>query len=215
MNDWNKYVEEWFSVSCTTFADDEFDIMEEELFRGFDKLTEEFDRIFNADLNEEFSESYVEVRSATIREEVDVIIPYGFYPVNLRPNKNTRARKTRRNVKPASVQRRNHLNSRYYNLIDDDNITVSLPRIEKEGRESLEDIIVTDKNIKVVSQLPVNNRREDIKVVAYSDNSVTISHLSSEGKRYCHTSVIPYNIDIETARSTYKNGILEITFNRK
>lgn len=215
MNDWNRYVEEWFSISYMAFADDEFDIIEEKLFRGFDKLIDEFDRIFKADLNElEYSEPYVRVRSATLREEIDVI-PYGSHPVNLRPNKNTGSRKTRRNVKPVTVQRRNHLDPHYYNLINDDNITVPLPRIEKEGRGSLEDIIVTDKNIKVVSQLPVNNRREDIKVVAYSDNSVTISHLSSEGKRCSRTSIISYNIDIESARSTYKNGILEITFNRK
>jgi len=221
MNDWNRYIEEWFNVSSITLADYEFDIMEEELFGGFDKLTEEFDRIFNDDLNElEFSEPYMGVRSETIREEDDDVIPYGSYTVNIRPNKNTRVRKIRRNVKPASVQRRNHLNSYYYNPTDDnDNIavsTVSLPRIKKEGaRESLEDIIVTDKNIKVVLQLPINNTRENIKVVAYSDNSITISHLSSEGKRCRRTSVIPYNINIETARSTYKNGILEITFNRK
>jgi HSP20 family molecular chaperone IbpA len=215
MNDMNRYAEEWFSVSYTAFADDEFDIMEEELFREFDKLTREFDRIFNASLNElEFSESYVGVKSDTLGEEIDVI-PYSSYPVNLRPNNNIKARKTRRNIKPVAVQRHNHLNSHNYNLIDDDNISVPLPRIEKEESDSLEDIIVTDKNIKVVSQLPVNNRRKDIKVVAYNDNSVTISHLSTGGKRHYRTSVIPYNIDIETARSTYKNGILEITFNRK
>jgi HSP20 family protein len=212
MNNWNRYMEEWFSISYMTFADDQFDIMEEELFREFDRLIDEFDRIFNADLNElEYSDSYVGVRSTTLGEEVDVI-PYGSHPVNLRPNKNTRGRKTRRNIKPIPVQRRSRLN---YNLIDDNNITVPLPRIEKEGRESLEDIIVTDKNIKIVSQLPINNRREDIKVVIYSDNSVTISHLDSEGKRNSRTSVIPYNIDIKSARSTYKNGILDITFNRK
>jgi HSP20 family protein len=190
--------------------------MEEELFRGFDKLTREFDRIFNANLNEsEFSESYVGVKSETLREEIDAI-PYSSYPVNLRPNNNTKARKARRNIKPVPVQRHNHLNSHYYNLIDDDNnITVPLPRIKKEESDSLEDIIATDKNIKVVSQLPVNNRREDVKVVAYNDNSVTISYLSSGRKRHYRSLVIPYNIDIETAKSTYKNGILEITFNRK
>src|SRR5919108_3251267 len=181
MSDMDRYVEEWFSVSYTACADDEFDIMEEELFRGFDKLTREFDRIFNANLNElEFSESYVGVKSETFS-----------YPVNLRPNNNTRARKTRRDIKPVPVQRHNHLNSHYYNLTDDDNITVPLPRIKKEESDSSEDIIVTDKNIKVVSQLPGNNRREDIKVIAYSDNSVTISHLSPGGKRHYRTSVIP------------------------
>jgi HSP20 family protein len=117
-----------------------------------------------------------------------------------------------------SVKRRNHHNSDYYNLADDDNFTgseVSGSRIKREGRESLEDVIVSDENIEVVLQLPINNRKENIKVVAYSDNSITISHLSSEGKQRRHTSVIPYSMDIETARSTYRNGILEITSNRK
>src|ERR671918_1472882 len=149
MSDMDRYVEEWFSVSYTAFAHDEFDIMEEELFGGFDKLTREFDRIFNANLNElEFSESYVGVKSETLGEEIDVI-PYSSYPVNLRPNNNTRARKTRRKIKSVPVQRHNHLNSHYYNLIDDDNITVPLPRMKKEESDSLEDIIVTDKKIKV------------------------------------------------------------------
>ena len=62
--------------------------------------------------------------------------------------------------------------------------------------------------------MPINNRKEDIKVVAYSNNSVTISYLDSEGNNCSSDLVIPYNIDIETARSTYRNGILEITFNR-
>jgi HSP20 family molecular chaperone IbpA len=117
-----------------------------------------------------------------------------------------------------SVKRRNHHNSDYYNLADDDNFTdskVSGSRIKREGRESLEDVIVSDENIKVVLQLPINNRKENIKVVAHSDNSIAISHLSSEGKQRRYTSVTPYSIDIETARSTYRNGILEITFNRK
>jgi HSP20 family molecular chaperone IbpA len=192
-------------------ADDEFDMIERELFRGFDKLTEEFDRIFNYNVKESgFSESYAGVRTETIREDVDIIL-YGSYPVNLRPNKKTRVRKIRRNVKPVSVQRRNHLTS-YYDQTDDNNTigsAVPLSRMENEaGRDSLEDVIVTDKNIKVVSQLPINNKRENIKVAAYNDNSVTISHLSSEGKRCGRTSVVPYNIDIETARSTYRNGIL-------
>jgi HSP20 family molecular chaperone IbpA len=46
-----------------------------------------------------------------------------------------------------------------------------------EGRESIDDLIVTDRNVKIVLQLPGNNRRENIKVIAYTDNSVTISHL--------------------------------------
>ena len=213
MNDWDSYVERWFNLSPIAFTDYGFDTMK----LDFDKLDEEFDRTFDDDLIEfEFSRSYMEVRGETIREEVDVLL-YDSYDLNLRPNKSAKVSKNKRSVRPASVQRRNNSNSHYYNVTDDDNISgsIPLPRRKREGRESFEDLIVSNENIKVVLQLPVNNRRENIKVVAYSDNSITISHLSSEGKRCRYTSVIPYNIDIETARSTYKNGILEITFSRK
>lgn len=86
---------------------------------------------------------------------------------------------------------------------------------ERERRELFEDLIVTDENIKVVLQLPSNNQRENIQIIAYNDNSVSISFLSSKGKRSSRTIALPYGIDLETARSTYRNRILEITFNRK
>ena len=82
-------------------------------------------------------------------------------------------------------------------------------------QNSSKDVIATDKNIKVVSQLPINNRKQDIKVIVHDDNSFTISYLNYDGKQYSSTSVIPYDIDSETARAVYKNGILEITFDRK
>jgi hypothetical protein len=200
MNDWIGYVEDWFNQSPMVFGDDEFDRMEKKLVRGFDNLTEEFDRIFSNDLKEfefGFSESYFGVESKIVREEVDVIL-YDSYPVNLSPNKETRVRKIRRNVKPVSVQ--GHVDN-----TTGSSLTGPLSGIEKLDRDSSEDVIITDKNIKVVSQLPINNKKENIKVVAHDDNSMTISHLNSEGKRCTRTSVIP----------TYKNGILEITFNRK
>ena len=53
------------------------------------------------------------------------------------------------------------------------------------------------------------------KIIAYNDNSVSISFLSSKGKRSSRTLALPYGIDLETARLTYRNRILEITFNRK
>ena len=41
MKDWNRYVDEWLNASSSMIlVDDEFDIMEQELFRGFDNLTE-------------------------------------------------------------------------------------------------------------------------------------------------------------------------------
>ena len=216
MNDWTRFIERWFNESQIAFVGYEFDVMKQELLLGFNELTEDFDRVFNDDQNElEFSESHMRVRSNVIKE---LILVHNSHPLDLRSNKNTRKTKTRKSGKPAPVQRRNRLNSYRYNLTDDSNIAGSklpLSRVEQEGRESFEDIIVTDMNIKVVTQLPINNRRENIQVIAYSDNSVSISYLNSEGKRSSRNLAIPYCIDIENAKSTYRNGILEITFNRK
>lgn len=216
MNDWTRFIESWFDELQIAFVDYEFDVMKQELLLGFNELTEDFDRVFNDDQNElEFSESHMRVRSNVIKE---LILVHNSHPLDLRSNKNTRKTKTRKSGKPAPVQRRNRLNSYRYNLTDDSNIAgskIPLSRVEQEGRESFEDIIVTDMNIKVVTQLPINNRRENIQVIAYSDNSVSISYLNSEGKRSSRNLAIPYCIDIENAKSTYRNGILEITFNRK
>jgi HSP20 family molecular chaperone IbpA len=218
MNDWTRLIEKWFNESQIAFADYEFDTMKQELLLGFNELTEDFNRVFNDDPNElEFSESYMRVGSENVIKEL--ILLHSSYPLNLRSNRNTRKNETRKSVKPAPVQRRNRLNSYRYNLTDDSNIAgseteIPLSRVEKEGRESFEDVIVTDENIKVVLQLPIN-KRENIQVIAYSNNSVSISYLNSEGKLSSRTLALPYGINIETAKSTYRNGILEITFNRK
>jgi HSP20 family molecular chaperone IbpA len=203
MSDWTRFIEKWFNESQIALKDYEFDIMKQELLIGFDELTEGFDRVFNDDPNElEFLESYMRVRGENVRKEL--ILLHSSYPLNQRPNKNTKKNKTRKSVKPEPAQRRLRLNSKI------------LPStVEKEGRESFEDVIVTDEKIKILLQLPINNKRENIQVVAYSDNSVSISYLNPEGKRSTHTSILPYSIDIETAKSTYRNGILEITFDRK
>jgi len=196
MNNWTRFMEKWFNESQIPSADYEFDIMKQELLIGFDELAEDFDRVFNDDLNElKFSESCMRVRDKNVRKEL--ILLHSSYPSNPRPNKNMRKNKTRKSTKSTPVQRR------------------GLVRVENEGRESFEDVIVSDENIKVVLQLPINNKRENIQVIAYSDNSITISYLSPEGKRSNRTLALSYGIDIETARSTYRNGILEITFDRK
>lgn len=217
MNDWTRFIEKWFNESQIEFTDYECDIMKQELlgFNNFNELTEGFDRVFNNDLNGlEISDSYMRVRSVNVIR----VLLHSSYPLNTRSNRNTRKNKTRKSVKPMSVQRRNRLDPYRYNLMDDSNMVrseIPLSRIQKEGRESFEDVIVTDENIKVVAQLPINNRKEDIQVIAYSDNSVSIFYLNSEGKRSSRTLALPYDIDIETAKSTYRNGILEIIFNRK
>ena len=71
MIEWDRYVEEYVNASFIMFSEYKFDTVRQE----FDRLDEEFDRIFDNDLNEvERSESYMEFRSRTIKEEVDVLL---------------------------------------------------------------------------------------------------------------------------------------------
>jgi len=180
------------------FSDDEPDLMALELVREFNKLKKKFYGICDDDMNEwtESSEIYVGIRSEVVREKVDIVLDSS-YPV-ARPNKNARIRKFKRKVEtvPGSD-------------------TIVESRIEKVEQDTSEDVIVSDKNIKIVSQLPINNKKENIKVVAYDDYLITISHLNNEGEQRTRTLDIPYNIDSETAKATYKNGILEVTFDKQ
>ena len=115
-----------------------------------------------------------------------------------RPNKNAKVGKFKRKVETVPVS--------------DKSVGT---RIEKVDQDSSDDVIVSDKNIKIVSQLPINNKKGNIKVVANDDYSVSISHLNSERKRCITTIGISYDIDFETASATYKNGILEVTSDRR
>ena len=85
------------------------------------------------------------------------------------------------------------------------------PLIASE-REPLADITITDKEVKVVLEMPGVNK-EHIKINV-NDNSVEVN--SNDPQRKYHEVIdLPPEVNIETAKSTYKNGILEITFNKK
>lgn len=135
---WNRQIVRWMDI----FSDDEPDLMGLELVREFDNLTKKFNSIFDDDLNEwaESSEIYVGIRSEVVREEVDIVRD-GSYPVG-RPNKNAKVRKFKRKVETVPVS---------------DKAVKS--RIEKVDQDSSEDVIVSDKNIKIVIQLPINNKK--------------------------------------------------------
>jgi len=86
------------------------------------------------------------------------------------------------------------------------------PLISSE-REPLADITTTDKDVKVVVEIP-GVRKENIKINVY-DNSLEITSTGTEERKYREVIEIPPEADIETATSTYKNGILEIVFKKK
>jgi HSP20 family protein len=56
--------------------------------------------------------------------------------------------------------------------------------------------------------------KENIKINAY-DGSVEISTTEGAQRKYREIIELPSEADIETAKSSYNNGILEITFKKK
>ena len=86
----------------------------------------------------------------------------------------------------------------------------NLPEITE--REPLVDVNTTDKEVKVVMEI-LGLKKEDIKIEVY-DETVEVT-ADNPQRKYHKTIGLPPETDIETARSRYNNGILEITFDKK
>jgi len=85
------------------------------------------------------------------------------------------------------------------------------PTISSE-REPLVDVSATDKEVKMIVEMP-GIKKENIKINAYEDS---VEILSNDSQRKYHKVIdLPLQADIETVRSTYNNGILEVIFNKK
>ena len=85
------------------------------------------------------------------------------------------------------------------------------PLISSE-REPLADITTTGNEVKVILEMP-GVSKENIKINAYES---TLEVRSDDPQRKYHEVIeLPAEADVETARSTYKNGILEIVFDRR
>jgi HSP20 family protein len=76
----------------------------------------------------------------------------------------------------------------------------------------LVNVTTTDNEVKAIVEMP-GVSKDKIKVNAYSNRVI----VKSEDPRikYYRTFEIPSEADIETAKSSYNNGILEITFKKK
>jgi HSP20 family protein len=87
----------------------------------------------------------------------------------------------------------------------------SKPQITSE-REPLVDVNSNDNEVKVVLEIP-GVKKEDIKINAH-DGAVEVT-ANNPQRKYHKTIDLPQDANTETAKSTYNNGVLEITFGKK
>ena len=78
--------------------------------------------------------------------------------------------------------------------------------------EPMIDVVTTDKEVKVTVEMP-GVSKDKIKIDVY-DRTVEVK--SEDPQRKYHKTIdLPLEADLETAKSKYNNGILEITFDKK
>lgn len=171
----------------------DFDEMEREAFRMFDQL-----RHLPNNLPKELVKEYQTPEGAKVKEVGPIV--YG-YSMTIGPDGKPTIHEFG-NVKPAKRGR-----------IDiDGTITAPAAAQLSSEREPLADISMTDDKVTVVLEMP-GVKKEDIRVNASEGYLEVLSN--NPQRRYHKTLELPKEADIETARSTYNNGILEITFNKK
>jgi len=87
------------------------------------------------------------------------------------------------------------------------------PQIDiKEEREPLVDIMSMDGEIRVVAELP-GVEKKDIKLQG-TEKSLTIS-VDTPQRKYFKEVELPSRVDPAKAKSTYKNGVLEVTLQKR
>ena len=170
-----------------------------DLFRGFDDMHREMNRMFNVfnDLSKnapkELVREYETSEGGKVREVGPIV--YG-YSMTIGPDGKPHVKEFG-NVKAGKNIAGQYLDAK--------------PQISAE-REPLSDITTTEKEVKLVLEMP-GIKKEDIKINAYDEAIEVIA--DNPQRKYHKTIDLPEDIDIETARSTYNNGILEVTFDKK
>ena len=168
-----------------------------DIFRGFDDMHKEMDSMFNdvsSKAPKDLVREYQTSDGAKVREVGPIV--YG-YSMTIGPDGKPHVREFG-NVKAGKNIVGQHLGAK--------------PQISAE-REPLSDITSTDNEVKVILEMP-GIKKEDIKINAY-DEKVEIKTSDNAQRKYHKILDLPKQADLETARSTYNNGILEVTFDKK
>ena len=165
----------------------------DDIFRGFDEMRREMEREFE-DVEKRIPKDLVREYTTPDGGKVREIGPmvYG-YSMTVGPDGKPRVREFG-NVKP----------SRRFGGF-------GRPEISGET-EPLVDVTSTDNEVKAVVEMPGISK--DKIIINAFDNTVEVKSEDPQ-RKYHRTFEIPSETDIETAKSTYNNGILEITFKKK
>ncbi len=175
-----------------------------ELFADFDDIHEEMNRMFEVFNNlsnnapKELVREYETKEDGKVREVGPIV--YG-YSMTIGPDGKPYVREFG-NIKSA----RNNNVKKIGGKLDQSS------QISSE-REPLVDVNTTDKEIKVVVEMP-GIKKVDIKINVY-DSRVEVTTSKDAQRKYYKNIELPEQAEIETARSSYNNGILEITFDKK
>ena len=81
-----------------------------------------------------------------------------------------------------------------------------------DSRELFVDTLVDEKerNLKLVAEMP-GVEKKDVKVVV---NDKTVNIDAEHGEKKYHAKVpVPHKVDKDSAKASYKNGVLELKFN--
>jgi HSP20 family protein len=169
-----------------------------DIFRGFDDMRKEMERQFEQqfkDIESKAPKDLVKEYETSTGGKVREYGPFVYgYSMTIGPDGRPKVREFGNVKSPFS--------SRGF---------FTRPLISSE-REPLADITTNDKEVKVVVEMP-GVSKENIKVNVH-DNSLEVTTTGTD-RKYHEVIEIPPETDIETVTSTYKNGILEITFKKK
>jgi HSP20 family protein len=204
---WDRDIEDWFrsffggtgrrelpTLGRGGWYDDiprQFDEMRREMERSFEEQFKDIESTAPKDLIKE----YKTPEGGTVREVGPLV--YG-YSMTIGPDGRPKVREFG-NVRPSS-------------RLGGGGVAASPKPLISGEREPLADITTTDKEVKVILEMP-GVSKENIKINAY-DNSVEVK--SDDPQRKYHRVIdIPQEADTGTVKSTYKNGVLEIVFKKK
>jgi HSP20 family protein len=169
-----------------------------DIFRGFDDMRKEMERQFEQqfkDIESKAPKDLVKEYETSTGGKVREYGPFVYgYSMTIGPDGRPKVREFGNVKSPFS--------SRGF---------FTRPLVSSE-REPLADLTTTDKEVKVVVEMP-GVSKENIKVNVY-DNSLEVTTTGTD-RKYHEVIEIPPETDIETVTSTYKNGILEIAFKKK